>query len=93
VAVLDGGPGLAPGEEQRVLERFYRGHAAGGGRRPGTGLGLAIVRVLAERWGGSVQLRNREAEGLRAEVRLPLAHADSLPAADRDFERSLPTSG
>ena len=93
LAVLDAGPGLAPGEEERVLERFYRGQAAAGGRRSGTGLGLAIVRVLAERWGGSVELRNRDPAGLRAEVRLPLASGESLPAPDRDFERSLPAGG
>jgi signal transduction histidine kinase len=96
LAVLDDGPGLAAGEEERVLERFYRGDASAGGRRPGTGLGLAIVRVLAERWQGSVRLRNREQAGLRAEVWLPLAPApagretptQALPVADRDFDLS-----
>jgi two-component system, OmpR family, sensor kinase len=71
VAVCDEGPGLAPGEEQRVVERFYRGSA--GAAEPGTGLGLAIVDALAHRWRGSFVLRNRPSGGLRAEVRLPLA--------------------
>ena len=70
VAVLDEGPGLAPGEEHRVLERFYRG-AASQGREPGTGLGLAIVETLVRRWGGRVRLSNRPEGGLRAEVLVP----------------------
>jgi two-component system, OmpR family, sensor kinase len=88
LTVLDRGPGLAPGEEERALERFFRGSASAGGRKPGTGLGLAIVRVLAERWGGSVTLRNRDEGGLRAEVRLPLSPDHPLPNPDRGFDRS-----
>jgi two-component system, OmpR family, sensor kinase len=71
VAVCDEGPGLAPGEEQRVVERFFRGKA--GAAQAGTGLGLAIVEALARRWRGAVELQNRASGGLRAEVRLPLA--------------------
>ena len=40
------GPGLEPGEEERVFERFFRGSSRA--ERPrGSGLGLTIVRVLA----------------------------------------------
>jgi two-component system, OmpR family, sensor kinase len=94
VAVCDQGPGLAAGEEERVLRRFFRGGA--GAAEPGTGLGLAIVDVLARRWRGSVQLRNRSSGGLRAEVRLPLARQppssadDGLRTLDRDLGKSLP---
>jgi two-component system sensor histidine kinase TctE len=94
VAVCDEGPGLAPGEEKRVLGRFFRGGA--GAAQPGTGLGLAIVDVLARRWHGSVELRNRPSGGLRAEVRLPLASTransatDGLPNLQSDFGKSLP---
>ncbi len=71
VAVLDRGPGLAPGEEEAVFERFHRGSA---GRRgmPGTGLGLAIASELAREWGGSVTLANRFDGGARAVLTLPL---------------------
>jgi two-component system, OmpR family, sensor kinase len=94
VAVCDEGPGLAAGEEQRVLGRFFRGGA--GAAEPGTGLGLAIVDVLARRWRGSVELRNRASGGLRAEVRLPLAPnranaaTDGLPTLEGDLGKSLP---
>jgi signal transduction histidine kinase len=71
LAVLDEGPGLAPGEETSLFDRFARGSA--GGSRPGTGLGLAIVQTLAQRWRGSVSLANRLEGGTRAEVRFPVA--------------------
>jgi signal transduction histidine kinase len=82
IAVSDAGPGLAPGEEERVFERFFRGHSRG--ERPrGSGLGLTIVRVLARRWGGDATIANRPEGGARAEVRLPLASA--APAPDREL--------
>ncbi|HEX7610011.1 MAG TPA: HAMP domain-containing sensor histidine kinase, partial [Solirubrobacteraceae bacterium] len=51
IEVADSGPGLAPGEEDLVFERFHRGSA--GRRGPaGSGLGLAIARTLARAWHG-----------------------------------------
>jgi signal transduction histidine kinase len=66
VEVLDRGPGLAPGEEETVLQRFHRGSA--GRRGPaGTGLGLAIAQELAGTWGGELRIANRDdGDGARA---------------------------
>jgi len=62
VEVLDRGPGLKPGEEETVLQRFHRGSA--GRRGPsGTGLGLAIAHELAGTWGGELRIGNREDGG------------------------------
>jgi two-component system sensor histidine kinase TctE len=81
IAVSDAGPGLEPGEEERVFERFFRGSSKG--ERPrGSGLGLTIVRVLARRWGGDATIANRPEGGARAVVRLPLA----TTGAPRDRE-------
>jgi two-component system, OmpR family, sensor kinase len=74
LAVLDDGPGIAPGEEDAVFERFNRGRAGKSGAS-GTGLGLAIVQTLAERWGGTAALRARPEGGTRAEIRLPARDA------------------
>jgi signal transduction histidine kinase len=71
LAVLDEGPGLAPGEETSLFDRFARGSA--GNSKPGTGLGLAIVQTLARRWRGTATLANRLEGGARAEVRFPAA--------------------
>ncbi len=68
--VLDEGPGLEPGEEEAVFERFSRGSA--GRRSPrGTGLGLPIARELTRQWGGEVSLVNRSRGGLRAVIEVP----------------------
>ena len=90
LAVLDEGPGLEPGEEVRVFERFARGTA--GGSTPGTGLGLAIVQTLARRWGGDARLGSRPSGGARAEVTLPLAFGaeHDLPSPNPDLEKLLP---
>jgi signal transduction histidine kinase len=70
IEVLDRGPGLARGEEQAVFERFHRGSAGRAGVK-GTGLGLPIARELAGRWGGAVNLSNREDGGARASLEFP----------------------
>jgi two-component system, OmpR family, sensor kinase len=70
IEVLDEGPGLEPGEEEAVFERFSRGSA--GRRGPaGTGLGLPIARELSRQWGGEVRLATRDRGGLRAVMELP----------------------
>lgn len=71
VEVLDRGPGLAPGEEEAVFERFSRGQAGQQGPS-GTGLGLPIARELTRQWGGDVTLSNRHEGGLRAVIEVPV---------------------
>jgi signal transduction histidine kinase len=68
--VLDRGPGLSAEDLAAVFERFHRG-AAGRAGPTGTGLGLPIARELARRWGGDVELANRDGGGARATVTVP----------------------
>jgi signal transduction histidine kinase len=77
IRVLDDGPGIATIERPRVLERRYRSQGAVDRGRPGQGLGLAIATALAERHGGSLALRPNADGGTCAELRLPLAAADT----------------
>jgi two-component system sensor histidine kinase KdpD len=58
VQVLDEGPGLPPGETDRVFDKFTRLHN-GDRQRPGTGLGLAICRGFIEAMGGTITAGNR----------------------------------
>jgi signal transduction histidine kinase len=93
IVVSDRGPGLPPGEEDRVFERFYRGSASGS-HAAGSGLGLAIVLALAERWGGTAALRNRDGGGAQAELRFPAGAAEpSLPTRDQKLDEALPGRG
>ena len=71
IEVLDEGPGLEPGEEEAVFDRFRRGSA--GRRRPsGTGLGLPIARELTRQWDGEVTLAVRQGGGIRAAISFAL---------------------
>lgn len=77
LSVADRGPGLAPGEEVKVFEKFYRGAGTAAG---GLGLGLAIARQLVEAHGGTITARNRADGGARFSIRLPLGETMTLPA-------------
>jgi two-component system sensor histidine kinase KdpD len=57
VEVADRGPGLTPGDEQRIFEKFYRAPASRG--QPGAGLGLAIAKGMVAAHGGRIWAENR----------------------------------
>ncbi|WP_456844622.1 ATP-binding protein [Cellulomonas sp. P5_C6] len=71
VRVDDDGAGLAPGDRERVFERFVRLDEARERDAGGSGLGLAIAREIAREQGGDVVLGDADLGGLRAELRLP----------------------
>lgn len=64
LTVRDSGPGLSPGDEARVFQKFYRSGPAGG-----TGLGLAICDAVARLHGGHASAANDG--GARFELVLP----------------------
>jgi len=68
--VLDRGPGIAPGEVDRLKRPFTRLDPARGGRG-GAGLGLAIVERVAHAHGGRFELAPRHGGGLAARLVLP----------------------
>jgi two-component system sensor histidine kinase SenX3 len=82
IAVADRGIGIAPQEQQRVFERFFRADPARSRATGGTGLGLAIVKHVAANHGGSVRLWSRVGEGSTFTLRLPVAEpsAPAVPA-------------
>jgi signal transduction histidine kinase len=72
LTVADDGPGIAPADRLRVLERFVRldtNRSRSGG---GTGLGLAIVFEIVAAHGGSVRIDDRPGGGTAVVVQLPL---------------------
>lgn len=70
LAVLDRGPGIPPGDVERLKQPFTRLDAARSGRS-GAGLGLAIVDRIAKIHGGRFDLLAREGGGTEARVTLP----------------------
>lgn len=75
IEVSDTGIGVAPDDQPRLFERFFRVDKARSRELGGTGLGLSIVKHLAQFFGGSVGVRSRLGEGSVFWVRLPAAVA------------------
>jgi PAS domain S-box-containing protein len=73
ITVSDTGPGIPKDEQQRVVERFYRGSVNGS---EGFGLGFAIVRSAVEALDGELEVAERDEGG--TVVRIRLGHAASL---------------
>ncbi|MEM5438968.1 DUF4118 domain-containing protein [Paraburkholderia diazotrophica] len=90
VTVDDSGPGLPPGMETRIFEKFTRGEKESA--KPGIGLGLAICRAIAEAHGGRIGAANRVAadgrvEGARFWFTLPIG---TPPPGPDDAACALP---
>lgn len=68
--VQDNGPGIAPEQHERALQRFHRLPGSPG---DGCGLGLTIVQEIARRHGASLQLHSADGGGLRARLLFPAA--------------------
>jgi two-component system sensor histidine kinase HydH len=71
VRVVDQGPGLQPGEEERIFEPFYTQ------RVHGTGLGLALARRIVEGHGGSISARRVPEGGTEIRIELPEAAGET----------------
>ncbi|MGZ5504604.1 MAG: DUF4118 domain-containing protein, partial [Chthoniobacterales bacterium] len=75
--VMDDGPGIPAGDEEKIFEKFYR---SAGKRTGGLGLGLAIARQLIQVHGGEIVARNRAEGGAQFIIRLPLGKPMQMPA-------------
>jgi signal transduction histidine kinase len=70
VTVEDEGIGIAPGDHERIFERFVQGETGDRRRFGGIGLGLYIVRQLARAQGGEVAASSRADGGTRMLLQL-----------------------
>ena len=71
LVVEDQGPGIPPGQRQRIFERFHR--LDRDRETTGTGIGLAVVRELVEGLGGRCFVEDAAGGGARFVVELPAA--------------------
>lgn len=80
VEVADRGPGIPPGDEDRIFDKFYRGQ----GEEPkrGAGLGLAICRAIVEAHGGRIWVAPRPGGGSLFCFTLPVE--GEAPVMDMD---------
>lgn len=75
ITVKDTGIGIAPSEQNRIFDRFYRVDSDRSRKTGGTGLGLAIVRAIAQVHHGSIQVQSELGQGSKLTLRLPLTTA------------------
>lgn len=73
VNVQDQGIGIAPSDQPRIWERFYRVDNTNTRRIGGTGLGLGIARSLVELHGGRIWMESEPGQGSTFFFTLPVA--------------------
>jgi len=73
VSVADRGPGIPPGEEEQLFDKFYRVHREG--TQSGVGLGLAICKAIIIAHGGVIEAGNRPGGGAQFYFLLPIDEA------------------
>lgn len=71
IAVTDRGIGIAPADQNRVFERFFRVDKARSRATGGTGLGLAIVKHVAANHNGSIRLWSQPGTGSTFTLSIP----------------------
>jgi two-component system, OmpR family, sensor histidine kinase KdpD len=79
VEVADRGPGISPGDEERIFEKFVRTSEGGG-----IGLGLTISRAIIEAHGGRIWAENRPGGGAIFHFTLPLQRQEQVSGAAFD---------
>lgn len=85
VEVSDRGPGIPPGDEARVFEKFQR--LEGRGRKGGVGLGLTICRGIVTAHGGTINVFKREGGGASFRFTLPIeGEPPSMAGASRSVQ-------
>ena len=82
LAVTDQGQGIAPADQQRIFERFYRVDSARSRSTGGTGLGLSIVKHVAANHGGEVSVWSEPGRGSTFTLRLPAMTVGRMRDAD-----------
>ena len=72
VRVVDQGPGIGPGEQDRIFQPFYRGAQSPSRTWTGSGLGLAIAKGFTEANGGSISVESLPGQGSSFVVSFPI---------------------
>lgn len=81
ISVRDGGIGIAPGEQARVTEKFYRVRDDAAPDRGGNGLGLYLVRQIVELHHGRLELDSELGHGSTFSVHLQRIPSPQAEAA------------
>jgi two-component system sensor histidine kinase KdpD len=80
VSVSDNGPGIAPGSEEAIFEKFTRGVKES--PTPGVGLGLAVAKAIVEAHRGRIWAERSPDGGARFVFTLPLGTPPAVDIAE-----------
>ncbi|MBW4542062.1 MAG: HAMP domain-containing histidine kinase [Myxacorys chilensis ATA2-1-KO14] len=72
IRVQDTGLGIAPAEQRRIFDRFYRVEQDRSRHTGGSGLGLPIALAIAHAHHSTIQVQSKVGEGSIFTLRLPL---------------------
>ncbi|OGX35091.1 MAG: hypothetical protein A3C36_00395 [Omnitrophica WOR_2 bacterium RIFCSPHIGHO2_02_FULL_52_10] len=72
IEVIDQGEGIAPEEQKKVFQKFYRSPRKNVSEVEGSGLGLALVKHTAEAHGGKVAVESEAGKGSKFSIVLPV---------------------
>ncbi len=74
--VKDDGIGIAPEDQDKIFNDFYRGKNARQKEQIGTGLGLSLVKQIVAQAGGQIDVQSELQVGSEFRVKLPLGQSD-----------------
>jgi len=75
IKVIDRGIGIAPEEQERIFEKYYRVQAENNVRSTGTGLGLALVSHIVKAHAGRIEIDSKYGNGSTFSIYLPFGEA------------------
>jgi signal transduction histidine kinase len=81
VTIADRGIGIAPAEQPRIFEPFYRAPDVVAAQIQGAGLGLSLVKRIVEAHGGRVSVQSIPGSGSEFTVVLPAASEEPVGRA------------
>ncbi|MEO8763968.1 MAG: ATP-binding protein [Ginsengibacter sp.] len=65
--VIDEGPGIPPGDREKIFEKYYRGNMR---QQKGTGLGLYLTRKIVQEHNGTIKMKKNFPQGSIFEITL-----------------------
>jgi signal transduction histidine kinase len=89
ITISDRGIGIAPDDQERIFEPFYRAADVVAAQLQGAGLGLSLVQRIVQAHGGRIAVKSAKAAGSRFTVHLPAGRGRT---ADQTKTTELGTS-
>lgn len=90
--VADSGIGIAPDDQKKLFQKFFRADNSSTREAGGTGLGLVIAKTIVELLGGAIWIESEVGRGSRFYFTLPLSPESGVAQAQRE-PTALPDRG